>query len=90
MQIMADIFGLPATCPKIYEASALGAAINVSIALKLHPNFTTAVNRMNHLGEAFLPEIENHKLYQDVFQQVYTKLYSRLKPLYQAAYNKNW
>jgi sugar (pentulose or hexulose) kinase len=39
MQLSADIFGLPATRPHVYETSGLGAAIDAAVGLKLHPDF---------------------------------------------------
>ena len=55
MQITADIFGLPASRPHVYEASGLGAAIDAAVGLGLHPDFDTAVSEMTHLGETFEP-----------------------------------
>ena len=55
MQITADIFGLPASRPHVYEASGLGAAIDASVGLRLHPDFKTAVAAMTHLGDTFEP-----------------------------------
>ncbi len=46
MQVTADIFGLPAERPHVYEASGLGAAINAAVGLGLHADHATAVRRM--------------------------------------------
>ena len=83
MQITADIFGLPTAKPHIYETSGLGAAIDASVGLGLHPDFETAVNAMTHVGEVFEPNHRNHKLYEALYQEVYKKMYKRLKPLYE-------
>ena len=53
MQITADIFGLPVSKPHVYEASGLGAAIDVAVGLNLHPDFNMAINQMTRLGETF-------------------------------------
>jgi len=82
MQIMADIFGLPVSRPHIYEASGLGAAIDVAVGLSLHPDFDTAVKEMTHLGKRFEPNMGNHALYTELFERVYRPMYQRLKPLY--------
>jgi sugar (pentulose or hexulose) kinase len=42
MQLTADIFGLPAIRPHVYETSGLGAAIDAAVGLKLHPDFAAA------------------------------------------------
>lgn len=82
MQITADIFGLPVSRPHVYEASGLGAAIDVAVGLKLHPNFNAAVGEMTHLGDTFMPDQEHHKMYSQLFNRVYKRMYKQLKPLY--------
>jgi sugar (pentulose or hexulose) kinase len=82
MQLTADIFGLPAARPHVYEASGLGAAINVAVALGLHGDFPAAVAAMTRTGRTFEPIAENHRLYDQLYREVYLKMYDRLKPLY--------
>jgi sugar (pentulose or hexulose) kinase len=82
MQLTADIFGLPTTNPHVYEASGLGAAMDVAVGLKLHPDFQVAVAEMTRTGSTFEPIAENHKIYDELYNQVYLKMYGRLKPLY--------
>ena len=83
LQITADIFGLPTAKPHLYETSGLGAAIDAAVGLGLHPDFKTAVNAMTHVGEVFEPDLNNHKLYDALYHDVYKKMYKRLKPLYE-------
>ncbi len=83
LQITADILGLPTAKPHLYETSGLGAAIDAAVGLGLHPDFKTAVNAMTHVGEVFEPDLNNHKLYDALYHDVYQKMYKRLKPLYQ-------
>ncbi len=82
MQITADIFGLPTARPHLYETSGLGAAIDAAVGLGLHTDFETAVNAMTHMGEVYAPDHKNHKLYDALFNEVYKKMYGRLKPFY--------
>jgi len=82
MQITADIFGLPVSRPHVYEASGLGAAIDVAVGLKLFPDFESAVQEMTHLGDTFYPDEKRHKMYSKLFDRVYKRMYARLKPLY--------
>jgi sugar (pentulose or hexulose) kinase len=82
MQLTADIFDMPTTNPHVYEASGLGAAMDLAVGLKLHPDFETAVNEMTRTGSTFEPNAENHKIYDELYNRVYLKMYSRLKPLY--------
>jgi len=83
MQLTSDIFGIPAARPHIYETSGLGAAIDAAVGLGLHPDFETAVNAMTHTGTVFEPDMRNHRLYSELYRDVYQKLYRHLKPLYE-------
>jgi len=56
--------------------------MDVAVGLKLHPDFATAVKEMTHPGEAFEPIAENHKIYDELYTRVYSKMYDRLQPLY--------
>lgn len=82
MQITADIFGLPAAQPHVYEASGLGAAIDAAVGLGLHRDFPTAIREMTRIGRVYEPDSARHSLYNDLFERVYKRLYSRLRPLY--------
>lgn len=83
IQLTADIFGLPATRPHVYEASGLGATMDAAVGLKLHPDFETAVQEMTHPGHLFEPNPVHHHVYDELYQRVYRKMYERLKPLYE-------
>ena len=82
LQLTADIFGMPVSRPHVYEASGLGAAIDLAVGLKLQPSFETAVSEMTRIGTTFDPNAENHKLYDELYKRVYLKMYDRLAPLY--------
>ncbi|MEJ2189940.1 MAG: FGGY-family carbohydrate kinase [Acidobacteriota bacterium] len=83
MQITADVFGLPASRPHVYEASGLGAAIDAAVGIGLHPDFPTAVAEMTRVGATFEPLPANRALYEGLYREVYLKLYRRLQPLYE-------
>lgn len=83
MQITADIFNLPAQRPHTYETSALGAAIDAAVGLKLYPDFKSAVSSMTRIGKTFEPIPANREIYNELYERVYCKLYDRLKPLYE-------
>lgn len=82
MQLTADIFGLPAMKPHVYEASGLGAAIDAAVGLKCHSDFKSAIAEMTRIGATFEPIAENRAIYDQLYRQIYQKLYRRLKPLY--------
>ena len=82
VQIMADILGVPAVRPSLYEASGLGAAILAAVGMGVHPNLNTAVQAMAHPGDRFEPIPDHVMLYDQLYREVYSRMYSRLQPLY--------
>jgi sugar (pentulose or hexulose) kinase len=83
MQLTADVFGLPAARPHVYEASGLGAAIDAAVGAGLHPDFPSAIREMTHPGQAFEPDLKVHARYDELYQGVYKQMYRRLQPLYE-------
>ena len=73
-QLTADIFGMPVSRPHVYEASGLGAAIDLAVGLKLKASFESAVADMTRISRTFEPNLENHKLYDDLYRRVYMKM----------------
>ncbi len=84
MQITADIFGLPAEKPHTFETSALGAAIDAAVGLGFYSDFESAVKAMTRLSEVFRPEPRSRDIYEDLYRNVYLKMYDRLEPLYES------
>ena len=83
MQLTADIFGLPAYRPHTYEASGLGAAIDAAVGAGVHTDFSSAVKAMTRIGDCFEPDMQAHAVYDDLYRNVYLKMYEKLKPLYE-------
>ncbi len=83
LQLTADIFGIPAARPHLYETSGLGAAIDAAVGLKLHPDFTAAIAAMTRLGRVFEPHPDHREIYEQLYNRVYLQMYRRLKPLYE-------
>jgi sugar (pentulose or hexulose) kinase len=83
MQLTADIFGLPAARPHLYETAGLGAAIDAAVGLGLHPSFSQAVQAMTRVARVFEPNPDNHAIYDGLYSQVYQQMYARLRPLYE-------
>ncbi len=82
IQLTADIFGLPTSRPHTHETSGLGAAIDAAVGLGLHPSFEAAVAAMTRIAETREPSPIAHAVYEDLYRNVYLRLYERLRPLY--------
>jgi len=82
MQITADVFGLPTRRMHTGNLSALGAAIDATIALKIHNSFPQAVDNMVRVKDTFTPKDENARIYDRLFKEVYVKMYPALSPLH--------
>ncbi|MEI7742957.1 MAG: FGGY-family carbohydrate kinase [Chloroflexota bacterium] len=83
IQLTADVFGLPASRPHTHETSGLGAAIDAMVGLGMHPSFEAAVAAMTRVAETREPDAANHAVYEDLYRNVYLRMYERLKPLYE-------
>ncbi|MEW6403376.1 MAG: FGGY-family carbohydrate kinase [Chloroflexota bacterium] len=83
LQLTADVFGLPASRPHVYEASGLGAAMDAAVGVGVHKDFPTAIREMAHVRDTFEPDAKTHAIYDELYRGVYKKMYGQLKPLYQ-------
>ena len=83
MQLTADVFGLPAARPHVYETSGLGAAIDAAAGLGMHRDVATAVKAMTRVDRVFEPQQRDRETYDALYRRVYLKMYDRLKPLYE-------
>jgi sugar (pentulose or hexulose) kinase len=82
LRITADIFNLPVRRIHTEFLSALGAAIDAAVALKVYPDFESAVTAMSHPREVFYPNQENVRVYNALYNDVYKEIYPSLKKLY--------
>ena len=82
VQLVADVFGLPAKRPHTHETSGLGAAIDAAAGLGLHPSFEAAVAAMTRTAETRDPDPAAHAVYEELYRTVYLRLYGQLQPLY--------
>jgi sugar (pentulose or hexulose) kinase len=88
MQLTADVFGLPASRPHVYEASGLGAAMDAAVGIGIHPDFPTAIREMTRVRDTFEPDAQVHEHYDKLYHGVYKQMYKRLQPLYQTMRKK--
>lgn len=83
IQLTADIFGLPASRPHTHETSGLGAAIDAAVGLGIHASFEAAVGAMTRVAETRDPDPATRAIYEDLYRNVYLRMYERLRPLYE-------
>ena len=87
-QIAADMFGIPVEKVQTNETSSLGAAIGGFLSIGQFKTVEEAVASMVHVTKRFEPNVENHVVYEDLFENVYKKLYPSLKDVYRYLYQK--
>lgn len=81
-QITADIMNLPVKRVHTYEASGLGAAIIGMVGTGVYPSFEEAIRNMVHYTDTFIPRAENVNIYRQLYRDVFTRIFPRLKDLY--------
>lgn len=81
-QIAADIFNKPVRRVQTYETSGLGAAMVTFISRGVFKDEREAVNRMVHYTDVFTPNTEAAKVYDDIYKNMYLKMYKSLQKMY--------
>lgn len=84
-QITADMFNLPTARMSTSEISSLGAAIDAAVGIGLYSDFEEAVAAMVHKRQVFEPDARSHRIYNELFEDVYKEAFRTLEPLYQSA-----
>lgn len=82
-QITADMFGLPAVRTQTHEVSGIGSAMAVFVGLGEFSGYKEAAEHMVSVRDVFEPDMEQHRIYQMLYEEVFKKIYGRLSPLYQ-------
>lgn len=81
-QITANMFGIPVKRMQSYEAAGLGCAIVSFVALGVFSDYIEAVKSMIHEKNVFEPDLEIHKYYQKIYNDIFQNIYPTLKHLY--------
>ncbi len=85
VQIFADVFGVPAYRNEFNEAAGIGSAVAAAVGSGVYPDFDTALDNMVRIKDEFLPNMENHKIYTRLNNEVYSKLREKTDDLYKVA-----
>lgn len=83
VQILADVFGVPARRNQMRGAAAIGCAINAGVAMELFGDYEQAIDRMVKTERVFSPDPTRHDFYDQLNRQVYQKAQTHLDPLLQ-------
>ena len=86
-QIAADIFGREVVRTHTSETSGLGSAIVTFLAMGEYKDIYEAIDNMVRVRDVFKPNMENNKLYMNIYGKVYSKLYTNLRRLFEKLYN---
>jgi sugar (pentulose or hexulose) kinase len=84
LRLTADVFGLPAARPHVFEASGLGAAVIAAVGLGLHRDFAPALAAMTRVGAVVEPDPATHHVYDGLYRRVYRRLHRALAPVHDA------
>lgn len=86
-QIIANVLGTRVERVQTIETASLGAAISGFISIRRFGSPEQAVNSMVHKSDFFDPEINEKQVYDELFNNVYKKLYPKLKSTYKYLYD---
>jgi len=81
VQIAADIFNLPTYRMATSEICALGAAIDAAVGTGMFNSFDEAVASMVKKGRLFEPNAESHRIYDQLYNEVFKQTYKAVEPL---------
>lgn len=83
-QITADIFNLPVKKVQTNESTSLGAALSTFVAAGEFETVEEAISSMIHITKTYNPNKEAAKIYNDLFYNVYLKMYPKLNGIYKS------
>jgi sugar (pentulose or hexulose) kinase len=81
-QITSNMFGLPAFRTQTYEAAGLGSSMVAFTAMGVHRDIHEAAAKMVRIKDEFMPDMTEHKTYKHLFNDVFSKVFNKLIPLY--------
>ncbi|MCK5781297.1 MAG: FGGY-family carbohydrate kinase [Flavobacteriales bacterium] len=81
-QITADVFNMKLVRGKTHETSGLGSAIITAYGIGAYKTLKQATENMVSYADIFEPNPENAKLYKQLYEDVYLKIFDKLEPLY--------
>ncbi len=86
-QITADMFGVPAYRIQTHEAAVIGSAMVTFTSLGYFSSIEEASERMVHIKDVFVPDEQAHRIYTKLHDEVFSKVFQKLEPLYSVLSN---
>ena len=84
-QITSDMFGLPLYRAQSHETGVIGSAAVAFQSVGVYETVEDAIDKMVHITETFTPDMKNHAVYMRLYDEVFEKIFKKLKPLYETA-----
>lgn len=81
-QITADMFGVPVYRTQTHEAALIGSSMISFTGIGVFENIDEAMESMVNIKDEFKPDMVNHKIYDELYRNVFSKIFKKLKPLY--------
>lgn len=81
-QMAADVLNLPVKRIQTHEACGIGSSMVAFVSLGVFKNYEEAINSMVRVKDTFMPNEENHKIYEYIFNNNYSKIYKKLLPIF--------
>jgi sugar (pentulose or hexulose) kinase len=82
-RITASQFGLPVYRIQTHEATAIGSALAAFVAKGVFSSYPEGIAAMVHIRDEFSPDPQIHRVYEDFYGEVFTKIIDKLSPLYE-------
>lgn len=82
MQLTADIFNVPVQRLSVKEVCGMGAAIAAGIYAGVYEDERDGVEHMRRVDRVFTPIAENVKLYEEIYSEIYLKMYKANLPIF--------
>lgn len=86
MQIIADVYGIPATRNLVNEPVSLGSAICAAVGTGVYSDFPTAIKNMVHQKDIFYPDTKVSKFYNEINKEIYKNLPDHTDKILQKAH----
>jgi sugar (pentulose or hexulose) kinase len=81
-RITASMFGLPVYRTQTHEVTGIGSSLTAFVARGIFSSYQEGLGAMVRIKDEFLPNPGEHEIYEALYQEVFTRIFDRLSPLY--------